>query len=162
MSIYYVTVGKKEYQIEINGDGYKINGEAIEAVLTALKERGIYVLKKDLWKREFHAEAQGKGQYILDSEGLHGTAKVEKSSPKQRQSSSADAGDLISPMPCQVVSVSVHVGDQVEKGHQLLVVESMKMQMTLYAPCDGTVTQVNAEPGMLIAKGDTLVKIEGC
>jgi biotin carboxyl carrier protein len=162
MSIYYVTIGKNEYQIEIDDSDYKINGEAVEATLTALKERGVYVLKKGLWKREFHVEAEGKGQYMLDSEGLHGVAKVEKSSPSQRQTATMGTGDLVSPMPCQVVSVSVHVGDPVEKGHLLLVVESMKMQMTLYAPCVGKVTQVNAQPGMLIAKGDTLVKIEGC
>lgn len=160
MSIYYVTIGKNEYQIEINDTDYKINGEAVEATLTALKERGVYVLKKGLWKREFHVEAAGKGQYMLDSEGLHGVAKVEKSSPTQHQTAAMGTGDLVSPMPCQVVSVSIHVGDTVEKGHLLLVVESMKMQMTLYAPCAGKVTQVNAQPGMLIAKGDTLVKIE--
>jgi hypothetical protein len=81
MSIYYVTIGKNEYQIEIDDSDYKINGEAVEATLTALKERGVYVLKKGLWKREFHVEAEGKGQYMLDSEGLHGVAKVEKNSP---------------------------------------------------------------------------------
>jgi biotin carboxyl carrier protein len=160
MSVYYVTIGRNEYQIEISDHSYKIDGEPVDATLTALKERGVYMLRKELWKREIHVAPQGKGQYLLDSEGVHGVAKVERSSPKLRQAASTSANDLISPMPCQVVSVSVNVGDQVEKGHLLLVVESMKMQMTLYAPSAGKVTQVNAQPGMLIAKGDTLVKIE--
>jgi biotin carboxyl carrier protein len=160
LSIYYVSVGNNEYQVEIDDNNYKIDGEVVQASLIALKEHGVYIFRKGLWKREIHVEAQGKSQYALDTKGLHTVAKVEKNSPRRRRITATGVRDLIAPMPGQVVSVHVTVGDRVEKGQILVVEESMKMLMNMYASCAGIVTQINAQTGMLIAKGDILVKIE--
>lgn len=160
MSIYYVSVGNNEYQVEINDNHYKINGEVVQATLIALKERGFFLFRKGFWKREIHVEAQGKSQYVLDTQGLHAVVKVGKNSVRQRRTTAIAAGDLIAPMPGQVVSVHIHVGDRVEKGQLLVVMESMKMQMNMYAACTGKVTQIPVQAGMLIAKGDNLVKME--
>ncbi len=54
----------------------------------------------------------------------------------------------------------VSVGDLVQKGQPLVVLESMKMFMTINADCDGKVTQVNKLAGAQIAKGDVILKIE--
>lgn len=57
---------------------------------------------------------------------------------------------LLSPMPGSLISVDVEVGDTVEAGQALCVVEAMKMQNVLRAEKAGTVKQINA------AQGDTL------
>jgi len=64
---------------------------------------------------------------------------------------------LATPMPAKVVRVNVAPGDAVTEGQTLVVVESMKMELGLTAPRDGTVATVDATPGVLVAAGAVLV-----
>lgn len=72
---------------------------------------------------------------------------------------SADDANVVAPMPGQVVSVSAKLGDQVEAGTELLVLESMKLHMSLAAPCAAEVIEVSASPGGLVDKGEILVQL---
>jgi 3-methylcrotonyl-CoA carboxylase alpha subunit len=47
----------------------------------------------------------------------------------------------------------------VEKGDRLAVVEAMKMEHVLVAPCAGTVTEIAAEPGAQVGEGARLIVI---
>jgi biotin carboxyl carrier protein len=69
-------------------------------------------------------------------------------------------GSLHAPMPGRVARVEVAVGDTVEEGRTLLVLEAMKMEHTLRSPVAGTVVTVNATPGEQAAAGDVLVVVE--
>ncbi len=69
-------------------------------------------------------------------------------------------GSLHAPMPGRVVRVEVSVGDTVEEGQTLMVLEAMKMEHTLRSPMAGTVVTVNAAPGEQTAAGDILVVVE--
>jgi biotin carboxyl carrier protein len=162
MSTYYILVGKNEYQVEINGNVFTINGEIVSAALEALRESGLYLLRRgDAWRRELHVQPQGNSQYIVDANGKHVVAKVEKGNAHlYRKTSAVGEGDLLAPMPGMVVSVHVTEGDQIVPGQLLVVLESMKMQMEMRAACAGKVSQVNAQPKCMAAKGDVLVKIE--
>jgi biotin carboxyl carrier protein len=62
-------------------------------------------------------------------------------------------------IPGRVVAVSVVVGDSVEAGQQILVVEAMKMQNELRAPREGAVQRVGVAVGDTIEVGDLLVVI---
>jgi biotin carboxyl carrier protein len=63
-------------------------------------------------------------------------------------------------IPGRVLSVLVALGDRVEAGRQLLVVEAMKMQNELRAPREGTVARVAVAPGQTIEVGDLLAVLE--
>jgi len=65
-----------------------------------------------------------------------------------------------SPMPGAVIAVDVAVGDVVEAGAPLAVVEAMKMEHTLRAPGRGTVTRIAVSPGARVALDEVLVEIE--
>jgi 3-methylcrotonyl-CoA carboxylase alpha subunit len=69
-------------------------------------------------------------------------------------------GAVLSPMPGHILSVAVAEGDTVKKGAPLLVMEAMKMEMTLSAPCDGVVAELNAAPGARVAEGILLLRLE--
>jgi biotin carboxyl carrier protein len=69
-------------------------------------------------------------------------------------------GQVTPPTPASVVRVLVEQGDEVTKGQALVVVSAMKMEMTLAAPYDGTVTAVNTQVGAQVSPGEILVEIE--
>ncbi len=160
MSIYYVTVGKNEYKVEINGKQYKINGELVQAALVALKERGKYLLDGVARKTEIYIESRGNSLYTLNADRRHAIAKVERSnSHRGRKAKTASSGSLTAPISGIVISVNVAPGDTVEAGQVLVVLESMKMQMEMRSACAGVVDSINVQPKTQIAKGDLLIKI---
>jgi acetyl/propionyl-CoA carboxylase alpha subunit len=69
----------------------------------------------------------------------------------------AGAGECRAPLPGTVARVPVAVGDAVEDGTALVVLEAMKMEHTLRATGAGTVQQVLAEAGQQVDVGDLLV-----
>jgi acetyl/propionyl-CoA carboxylase alpha subunit len=71
----------------------------------------------------------------------------------------AVGGAVVSPMPGHVLSVAVAEGDSVAKGTALLVMEAMKMEMTLTAPVAGVVTGLVAKAGDRVAEGVTLLSL---
>ena len=63
-------------------------------------------------------------------------------------------------MPGQVLRVLVEVGDVVEKGQALMVVEAMKMQLEISAPHAGKVLSLAVAPGDKVAPGVPLAEVE--
>jgi biotin carboxyl carrier protein len=67
---------------------------------------------------------------------------------------------IVAPMPGKVIRVLVKVGDQVEVGQGLLVVEAMKMQNEVRSPKTGKVEKLSAKEGQAVNSGDTLAWID--
>jgi pyruvate carboxylase len=63
------------------------------------------------------------------------------------------------PIPGLIVTLAVSVGQKVEKGEKLLMMEAMKMQTTVYAPADGVVDELPIQIGDTVESKDLLVKL---
>ena len=59
-----------------------------------------------------------------------------------------------------VWKIEVEVGDQVDEGDTVVILESMKMEMPVEAEDAGTVTEVLVEEGQSVQEGDPLVALE--
>ena len=59
-----------------------------------------------------------------------------------------------------VWKIEVAVGDTVQEGDTVAILESMKMEMPVEAEDDGTVTQVLVEEGQAVQEGDGLVVLD--
>jgi biotin carboxyl carrier protein len=70
------------------------------------------------------------------------------------------AGGLIAPMPGQVRSVAVRVGDVVKKGQTLAVIEEMKMEIRIQALKDGAVKTVHVTQGQTVEREQILIEME--
>ena len=64
-----------------------------------------------------------------------------------------------SPLPGVILSVSVKEGQKVTRGQSLAVIEAMKMENDILAPCDGTVAAVMVERGDSVAEGAVILNI---
>lgn len=64
-----------------------------------------------------------------------------------------------SPMPGTILQVKVTAGQAVKKGETLFVLEAMKMENDIPAPCDGTIASINTQKGASVQAGDVLASI---
>ena len=71
----------------------------------------------------------------------------------------AGAGTVSAPMPGTVLDIMVKEGDVVKSGQVCVILEAMKMENELPAPCDGTVKSVNVTTGASVNTADVLVVI---
>ncbi|KAK4052257.1 hypothetical protein OIO90_004479 [Microbotryomycetes sp. JL221] len=69
-------------------------------------------------------------------------------------------GSAKAPMPSRIVQVYVKVGDKVDQGAPLVMVEAMKTEHVLRAPKDGIVKRVTSKEGELVPEGKVLVEFE--
>lgn len=84
-----------------------------------------------------------------------------KSAPAQApKAASAPAGgtNVNAPMPGTILSVKVNSGASVKKGDTILVLEAMKMENEILAPCDGVAT-VSVAQGATVDTGELLAVI---
>lgn len=91
--------------------------------------------------------------YTLPSNGVH---RLKKSIAQANLSD----GDLISPMPGQILKLLVNKGDTVKEGETVCVVEAMKMEHSLKSPFSGVVEQINCQEGQSVSLGDLLISIK--
>jgi acetyl-CoA carboxylase biotin carboxyl carrier protein len=59
-----------------------------------------------------------------------------------------------------VWKVEVKVGDQIEEGDTVVILESMKMEMPVEAEDEGTVAEIRCEEGQAVNEGDVLVVLQ--
>ena len=85
--------------------------------------------------------------------------KVERRRQANRESSSGGS-DLLALMPGTVEQILVQPGDSVVRGQALIIMESMKMELTVTAHQDGVVKQVSVQPGDQVDKGMRLLELE--
>ncbi len=83
--------------------------------------------------------------------------------PEQAPSASAEAASgtpLIAPMPGMIVGLEKSVGDKVNQGETILVLEAMKMENPLPSPVSGTIKSLNKAVGDPVSKDEVLCLIE--
>lgn len=75
------------------------------------------------------------------------------------QPAPVDGTLLLAPMPGMIIKYEKKAGDVVKKGDTLVILEAMKMENALVAPCDGTVQGIKFASGDSVAKGAVLCVI---
>jgi len=102
-----------------------------------------------------------EGKIIFINGRQYQVCDLEGKGNRNKKNMVSDLPDQITPpMPAIVVKIFVHVGDIVKKGQNVIAVSAMKMETTLYAPFDGTVTQINCAINDKVAPGQILVEIQ--
>jgi acetyl-CoA/propionyl-CoA carboxylase biotin carboxyl carrier protein len=86
-------------------------------------------------------------------------ARARPSAGSGGQGGGAGSGQVTVPMQGTIVKVLVGVGDSVEVGQAVTVLEAMKMENNITAETAGTVTEIKVKPGDAVGAGDVVVVI---
>lgn len=68
--------------------------------------------------------------------------------------------EVTAPMSGTILEIFAHVGDEVQAGDRLCLLEAMKMQNVIPAPVDGIVRQILTAKGDAVGAGELLITIE--
>lgn len=109
---------------------------------------------------EQHADTLAKVAAELAPE-LFGSTKSESTRQPARRNEQLPEGSegVYASMQATVVAIDVEAGDTVVRGQQLAVLEAMKMEHVITAPCAGSVEKVLAECGETLMEGELILAI---
>ena len=100
------------------------------------------------------------GWRFVVSVGSERLARLRERAASGREASGAGGrAELRAVIPGRIVAVTVAVGDHVEAGQQVLIVEAMKMQNEVRAPHAGQVERIDVTPGQTVEVGSILAVI---
>ncbi len=163
---YHVHIGPHVVAVELEEGRVVLNGTPVEAHLTAVPGTPLFHLRLgDASWTVAAEELDPVGRWALDVLGERVEVSVEDERTQQIQAQAGarpaarGGATLQAPMPGLVVRITVSVGERVEAGAGLVVVEAMKMENELRAPRSGVVTAVHVAAGAAVEKGAPLVTL---
>ncbi|MWV18443.1 ATP-grasp domain-containing protein [Pseudomonas sp. L-22-4S-12] len=109
-------------------------------------------------QRRLQAIRQGDSLYLEWNGELHPVSRFDPIAAAE--ASHSHHGGLTAPMNGSIVRVLVEVGQHVEAGNALVVLEAMKMEHSIRAPQAGTVKALYCGEGDMVGEGATLVELE--
>ena len=165
---YVVELNSRRKTVSIEPEGVRYEEDApIRGELSDIEGSPVRMVKLDTHVYRVVAEKQpGRGKYTLWVDGYRfETEALDERTRSIRDLSAATAGPtgpapIIAPMPGLIVRVNVSIGDRVEAGQGVVVMEAMKMENELRATAAGTVRSVEVSPGTAVEKGALLVALD--
>lgn len=83
-------------------------------------------------------------------------AAAPKAAPAPKAAAGAGAVKVAASVPGKVLKIAASVGQAVKAGDNIVILESMKMEIPVVAPQDGTVASIDVAEGASVENGDTL------
>lgn len=157
-----ISYKNKNYECELNGELLRINqkeffvcskvysdnifkikiGEVEKLVFIAGDEKNVYVfIDGDQYVFSLISEESKESNALLNG----GNKSFEEVKP---------------PMPGNVVKVLVEEGQEVQEGNPIVIVEAMKMEITLYSSISGKISRINVKPAEQVDPDRVLVEIK--
>ena len=166
---YITTVNNQTFEIEINSDvALLVNGEVRDVDFKATEgQHAIYSLLIDNKSYEAVVEFRDGNYQVLISGDLYEVEVIDERRRRLAEVAGSglgggQSGELVvrSPMPGAIVAIPVQEGQEVKKGQTIIVLESMKMEVTIVANRVGRVREVRCVEGRPVSAGEPLVIIE--
>ena len=156
-----------KYQYTVKGVDYEVEIQDIEGNIANVNWNGI----------PFEVEMKqpvkaGKQKVKLSEERRAEGSEERRVKSEESNSSSASAAStssaptaaagkpVVAPLPGTINEIKVKVGDKVNAGDTVVILEAMKMQNNIEAETSGTITSINVNKGDAVMEGDTLVTIK--
>ena len=148
-----------KYQYKVQGVDYDVEIEEVEGNLAKVSVNGIQ-FEVELKRPINPVHAIKKPKVAAPKPAAPAPAPAAAAPKPAAPAAAAGAGNPVkAPLPGTISSISVKVGDQVNVGDTVLVLEAMKMQNNIEAEYGGTVTSIVVNPGDSVMEGAVLLTI---
>ncbi|HJR10198.1 MAG TPA: acetyl/propionyl/methylcrotonyl-CoA carboxylase subunit alpha [Rhodanobacteraceae bacterium] len=155
-----LAVGGQRHEIEARGHAgnYQLQTNDAKLAIESARWGGETLSARfDDEARRFDVRADASRVLLHDANGIRW--RFERLPAFAWETSDAAAGSQIAaPMPGRIVLVKARAGDKVEAGQELLVMEAMKMELSLKAPRAGTIDTLSATAGDFVEADAVLVR----
>ena len=161
------TLDQHHLQIEKEEEKFLINGDTIRPDIRKLNDRlfhvisagqsyTVFIRKIDAANRTVQLNINGKTAEIKISSRVERLLKrlgMEAALHKKTE-------NIQAPMPGLIHSIQVSVGDEVQKGDPILVLEAMKMENIIKSPGEGRVAAIHVQEKDSVEKNELLLTFE--
>lgn len=145
----------KEYKYKINGNVYNVTIGDIEENIAHVEVNGT----------PYNVEMEQKPKAapvkpVVRPVAAAAPAAAPVAQVSKPAAASAGKSGVKSPLPGVILDIKVNVGDTVQKGQLIIILEAMKMENSINADRDGKITAINVSKGDSVLEGTDLVIIE--
>ena len=160
---YHVTVGEEVFTIEVNEAGQlSFDGEIVDVDFATSGSTGLYSLLVNNESFESLVELRDGVYRVLLRGNMYDVAVMDERDmliSARASSLISDSGEMqiTAPMPGMVVSVPVEVGQKIEKGNNLLILEFDENGERIKAPRDCTVMHIRVEAGESVEQNQVML-----
>ena len=162
-----------KYQYTVKGVDYEVEIQDIEGNIANVTVNGIpfevemkQPVKAGKQKVKLSGSAnEGASSSSSAPQGAKASADLQSAASSGQTGDAGDAGKaatgkpVVAPLPGTINEIKVKVGDKVNAGDTVVILEAMKMQNNIEAETSGTITGINVNKGDAVMEGDTLVTI---
>ena len=146
-----------KFEYKVQGVDYEVEIEEMEGNIAKVSVNGI-PFEVELKQPINPAKAITRPKVVAPAPAA--AAPAAPAAPVARPAAPAGAGSPVkAPLPGTISSINVKVGDKVNVGDTVVVLEAMKMQNNIEAENSGTVTSILVNQGDSVMEGATLITI---
>lgn len=138
-----------KYQVKVDGKVFEVEVEKIDGGLSSLQPGQLTP----------QAQAQPQAPVQAAAPAPAPAAPAPQAAPAAPAAPAGGAGDVVAPMPGTVLKLAVNDGAQVSEGDTVLILEAMKMENEISAPCAGTIN-FNVKAGETVDTDAVLASIK--
>jgi glutaconyl-CoA decarboxylase len=135
-----------KYVVTLNGKNYEVDVTETDAIVTGITEVPVMV-----------AAAPAAAPVAAQAEAPK--AEEAPAAPAAPAAPTASGTQVKAPMPGTILAVKASAGQAVKAGDVIVVLEAMKMENDIVAPCDGTVKEIVVTKGTTVNTDDVLAII---
>ncbi len=153
-----------KYQYTVKGVDYEVEIQDIEGNIANVTVNGIpfeVEMKQPVKAGKQKVKLSGEQKESAPTATPTATATPAATTTAAAQPAAAASGKpVVAPLPGTINEIKVKVGDKVNAGDTVVILEAMKMQNNIEAETSGTITSINVNKGDAVMEGDTLVTIK--
>ena len=152
-----------KYQYTVKGVDYEVEIQDIEGNIANVTVNGIpFEVEMKQPVKAGKQKVKLGGEQTIKSENNNSSstsAAKATAAPIAKPTAAAAGKPVVAPLPGTINEIKVKVGDKVNAGDTVVILEAMKMQNNIEAETSGTITGINVNKGDAVMEGDTLVTI---
>ena len=146
-----------KYEYKVKGVDYEVEIQDIEGNIANVTVNGIPL---EVEMKQPVKAAKQKVKLGTPAAAPVASASPASAAPAEKPAAPAASGKpVVAPLPGTINDIKVKVGDKVNAGDTVVILEAMKMQNNIEAESAGTIASINVNKGDAVMEGDTLVVI---